>query len=111
MHGRFVVRATLVRGLARRFQHLAPEFQLHGLGFEINLHVLQLAAKLHQLVLKSALRAAEARTRDALEAVLAPALDSAVNTYIELRSQWSSHVHNLAPAMRYSEQEIDPSLL
>lgn len=41
---------------------------------------------------------------------LGPDLHRAANTYVELRSQWSSHVHHLAPAMRYSEQEIDPSL-
>jgi hypothetical protein len=41
---------------------------------------------------------------------LVPDLHEAANTYIDLRSQWSSHVKNLAPAMRYSEQEIDPPL-
>lgn len=35
-------------------------------------------------------------------------LDAAANSYIELRSEWSAHVSNLAPWMLYSMEDIDP---
>lgn len=41
---------------------------------------------------------------------LAADLDSAAERYIYLRSEWNPHIRNLAPAMLYSLQEIDPAL-
>ena len=37
-------------------------------------------------------------------------LDSAADSYISLRSEWNSHIRNLAPSMLYSLEEIDPAL-
>jgi hypothetical protein len=37
-------------------------------------------------------------------------LDSAANRYVSLRSEWNSHIRNLAPSMLYSSEEIDPAL-
>ena len=37
-------------------------------------------------------------------------LDSAADRYISMRSEWSSHIRNLAPSMLYSLDEIDPAL-
>jgi hypothetical protein len=37
-------------------------------------------------------------------------LDSAAERYISMRSEWNSHIRNLAPSMLYSLEEIDPAL-
>jgi hypothetical protein len=37
-------------------------------------------------------------------------LDSAADRYISIRSEWNSHIRNLAPSMLYALDEIDPAL-
>jgi hypothetical protein len=37
-------------------------------------------------------------------------LDSAADRYVSMRSEWNSHIRNLAPSMLYSSEEIDPAL-
>lgn len=41
---------------------------------------------------------------------LAAELDSAAEHYVSMRSEWNSHIRNLAPSMLYSLEEIDPPL-
>jgi hypothetical protein len=36
-------------------------------------------------------------------------LDSAASSYVALRSKWSGHIRNLAPAMLFSPEDVDPA--
>ena len=38
-------------------------------------------------------------------------LDSAADRYVSMRSEWNSHIGNLAPSMLYSLEEIDPGVV
>lgn len=37
-------------------------------------------------------------------------LDSAAERYVSMRSEWNSHIRNLAPSMLYSLEDIDPAV-
>jgi hypothetical protein len=48
-------------------------------------------------------------TLQAANIALTPKLESAANSYVALRSEWSALIRHLAPSMLYSMQEIDPA--